>query len=343
MVATNSYGVLLIASRKAGAYDKGDLNLFNAMASHIGIAMQNAQLYHNLFEDRNKILTAEEEVRRELNRNLHDGPAQSVAAFAMQSEYIRRLFATEPEKALEELVLLGKQAQQTSKEIRNLLFTLRPLVLETQGLVGALDQFASSLNQTPGNTTRVHCSSVGLTRRFNPKVETAIFTILQEAVNNARKHAQARNIWIRIELANNMLVAIAQDDGVGFDLNRVQNSYSSGKSYGLGNMNERASLIGGSVKLETAPGQGTRMMLYIPITAKMFQGAAEDDHDKPQILLPPNKPLPQSLRIPEGSQSQPLPVASSPRRSFFGGNSNGKGNAGVVLGTGELPPPPSMR
>ena len=330
-----SYGVLLIASTRS-IYTPLDLNLFNTMAAHIGIAMQNAQLYYKLFEDRNKILTAEEEVRRELNRNLHDGPAQAVASFAMQTEYIRRLFENEPQKALDELVLLGKQAQQTSKEIRNLLFALRPLVLETQGLVSALEQFANSLNQTPGSSTSIHVTNAGLTRRFNPKVETAIFTIVQEAVNNARKHARARNIWARVEMANSMLTAIVQDDGVGFDLALTQSTYNIGKSYGLSNMQERAALIGGSIRLESAPGQGTRIMLYIPITDKVFEGAAADDN-------PTQYGSAAMATSPAAALLPPIELAAAnsqhARRRMFGGN--GK-TATAVAVTGELPPPPSL-
>ncbi len=260
------YGLLLIASKQPDAYHVTDLEMMVALTAHTIVAMQNATLYRNLLEDRNKMLTAEEEVRHTLARNLHDGPAQAVAAFSMQTEFIRRLFKSEPERAMEELAQLGKQAQQTSKEIRTLLYELRPLVLESQGLNAALEQYASRFPLTP-NDPEVHFSaSADFTNRLNPAVETTIFTILQEAVNNARKHAQARNIWLNIDFKDGFLVASSQDDGKGFDLAAVERTYDQRGSLGLTNMRERATLVSGSVNIVSQPGRGTSVIIRIPLT-----------------------------------------------------------------------------
>lgn len=261
------FGLVMIASKAEHAYGTSDLELMSTLTTHIVIAMQNATLYRNLLEDRNKILTREEELRHELARNLHDGPAQAVAAFSMQAEFIRRLFKSDPERALEELAVLGKQAQQTSKEIRTLLFGLRPLVLESQGLPAALEQYASRFPTQP-NDPAVHFSS-NFDARLDVKVESTVFTILQEAVNNARKHAQARNIWLTLEVKEGMLIASAQDDGKGFDITAVESNYDQRGSLGLTNMRERAQLVGGTSNLYSTPGKGTQVVVRVPINAKV--------------------------------------------------------------------------
>ncbi len=260
------YGLLLIANTQEDTYHESDLELMVALTSHTIIAMQNATLYRNLLEDRNKMLTAEEEVRHSLARNLHDGPAQAVAAFSMQTEFIRRLFKSEPERALEELAMLGKQAQQTSKEIRTLLYELRPLVLESQGLNAALEQYAARFPTTP-NDPQVHFSgNDDFANRLNPAVENTLFTILQEAVNNTRKHAHARNIWISVDFRDGFVVATAQDDGQGFDVAAVTRTYDQRGSLGLTNMRERAALIGGTVNIASQPGRGTSVIIRVPLT-----------------------------------------------------------------------------
>ncbi len=258
------FGLMFIASKHDNAYNTSDIELVIGMSAHTVLAMQNATLYHNLLEDRNKLLTQEEEVRHELARNLHDGPAQAVAAISMQTEFIRRLFKTEPDRALDELTNLGKQAQQTSREIRTLLYELRPLVLESQGLVPAMEQYAKRFPHNPSDP-QVHVSTATFPARLSPQVETTIFTILQEAVNNARKHARARNIWIHMETREGYILASAQDDGRGFDVAAMESNYDQRGSLGMTNMKERAALVGGQVNVRSVVGQGTAIVIRIPI------------------------------------------------------------------------------
>lgn len=260
------FGLILIASNKADNYHESDLQLMVALTSHTIVAMQNTTLYRNLLAERNKMLTAEEEVRHTLARNLHDGPAQAVASFSMQIEFIRRLMRSEPERAVAELAQLGKQALQTSKEIRTLLYELRPLVLESQGLEAALEQYAARFPTAP-NDPAVHFSRVGPEDiRLSASVETTIFTILQEAVNNARKHAGSKNIWLQVEYKDGFVNAVAQDDGKGFDVSAIEQSYDRRGSLGMTNMRERAALVGGKVTIESKMGRGTRVMIRIPMT-----------------------------------------------------------------------------
>ncbi len=258
------FGVVIITSLKEKAYLHQDLEWVVALTSHPVVSLQNAKLYNSILADRNRMIRDVEEIRHTLARNLHDGPAQAVAAFSMQAEFIHRLIKTDSDKAVQEVVALGKQAIQTSKEIRNLLFELRPLALETSGLDGALEQYSARFPINPEDP-KVHFSAGNFKGRLAPNVETTIFTVLQEAVNNARKHARAGNIWLNLQMKEGFIYASAQDDGAGFDIKAVETNYEKRGSLGMTNMRERAALVNGSVKLESHLGRGTIVALRIPL------------------------------------------------------------------------------
>jgi len=261
-----NYGAIVLGSISEGAYAQADLDQLVALAHFATIAIQNAQLYQDLRGERDKIIRAEENVRKELSRDLHDGPAQALAAIAMDVEYIKRLLTEDPTKVVPELDNLEQLARKTAWDIRTMLFELRPIILETQGLVPTLEQYVQRFPVSEGLV--VHLDTGGFDRRLDPKAETTIFTIMQEAVNNARKHAKAKNVWMRLTLQGDSLVASVQDDGVGFDLEAVRASYERRGSFGLLNMQERARLIAGRTEIRSAPGKGTAVVITVPLESK---------------------------------------------------------------------------
>ena len=258
-----NYGAIVVGSMNENAYSKADLAQLAALARFATIAIQNAQLYQDLREERDKIISAEENVRKELSRDLHDGPAQSLAAIAMNVEYIKRLLKEEPDRVIGELDTLEGLARKTAWDVRTMLFELRPIILETQGLVPTLEQYVQRFPDT--EPLKVHLDTGGFDQRLDPKVETTVFTIMQEAVNNARKHAKGKNIWLRLTQQGDKLVASVQDDGVGFDLKAIQSSYEKRGSFGLLNMQERAELIGGGTEIRSAQGKGTAVIITVPL------------------------------------------------------------------------------
>lgn len=258
-----NYGAIVLGSMNERAYTLADLEKLVSLAHFATIAIQNAQLYEDLREERDKILRAEENVRKELSRDLHDGPAQSLAAIAMSAEYIKRLLSQDPARALAELDALEQLARKTAWDVRTMLFELRPIILETQGLVPTLEQYVQRFPASEG--TQIHLDTDHFSRRLDPQVEATVFIIMQEAVNNARKHARAKNIWLRLREEGENLIASVQDDGVGFDLEAVKSSYERRGSFGLLNMQERARLIGGRTEIRSAPGQGTAVIITVPL------------------------------------------------------------------------------
>ncbi len=258
-----TYGVVILGSPRTGAYTAEHMEFLTAFCNQTVVALQNAQLYHRLREEKEKIIDAEGEARKKLARDLHDGPTQSVAAIAMRLNYTRLLMEREPEKVKEELEKLEALARRTTKEIRTMLFTYRPVILETQGLVAAVEHYLRQLEGESGLV--VHLEAADLNDRLNTEIEGVAFSIIEEAVNNARKYAQARNIWVRLGFEDDLFVAAVEDDGRGFDVAEVLDSYAQRGSLGLINMRERAELVEGTWNIESAIGQGTKVTLIVPL------------------------------------------------------------------------------
>ncbi len=265
-VGLEMYGVALFGSPEVDAYSDVYMELVTAFCNQASIALQNAELYHSLQEEKKKILIGDEELRKQLARELHDGPTQTISSITMRLDFVRMLLDTNPAKAREELDKLERLGAHAVKEVRTMLFTMRPMILETQGLAAALEQYAQRIRDT--DKIDVHLDADRLDKRPVPHVEGATFFILEEAINNARKHAQPRNIWIDLESRNGELFAQVKDDGQGFDLARVESSYDERTSLGLVNMRERARLINGLLTLESRPGEGTTVTLTAPMSGE---------------------------------------------------------------------------
>jgi len=260
------YGVALFASPEPAAYGDAYMELITAFCNQASIALQNAELYHNLQEERKRILFSDEELRKQLARELHDGPTQSISSIAMRLDFIRTLLESDPARAKEELDKLERLAGQAVKEVRTMLFSMRPMILETQGLAAALERYAERVQQT--DNIEVQVNAVGLEKRPAPLVEGATFFIVEEAINNAKKHADPQHIWVNLESRNGELFAQVRDDGHGFDVAEVESSYEARSSLGLVNMRERARLINGRLTIESQPLQGTTVTLTAPMSGQ---------------------------------------------------------------------------
>jgi signal transduction histidine kinase len=256
------YGAVLFASVQPGVYTSQHSELLSIFCNQATIALQNASLYQSLRAERDKIVNKEEEARHKLARDLHDGPTQDVAAIAMRLNFARLLVERDPVRARAELERLEDLAHRTVKEIRSMLFTLRPIILETEGLVAAVQQYADNLQETDGLYVAVDAEH--FVDCLDLEVQGVVFAILEEAINNARKHAQASRITVRLAVQGDLFVGQVTDNGIGFDVRAVENGYGTRGSLGLINLRERAELVGGTISLESAPGQGTRITLIIP-------------------------------------------------------------------------------
>ncbi len=230
------------------------------------IAIQNARLYQDLELEKERMMDIQEEARKKLARDLHDGPTQSVAAIAMRINFARRLLERNRQATVDELYKIENLARQTTKEIRHMLFTLRPLILESQGLTAALESMAEKMRETYGQNVIVEANPETVDLLEMGK-QAVIFYIAEEAVNNARKHAQASEIRVRITAAGDEVALLEiEDDGVGFNVGEVDASYEQRGSLGMVNMRERAELINGVLNISSTEGRGTLIKIWIPLT-----------------------------------------------------------------------------
>jgi signal transduction histidine kinase len=258
-------GVLEVAhSDQSSGFDASSLDLLRTLAAQAATAVQNAQLYQRLRTERDRIIQAQEDERKRLGRDLHDGPAQRLAQIAMSLEYAEKLIDHDPTELKSELASIRESASSTTREIRNLLFDLRPLVLDADngGLVAALRQFLERFKATPSGP-QVHLLTE-YPERLSHNVELTIFAIVQEAVNNSIKHANATNCWIEIQESGDRLLATVRDDGDGFDVKQLQDEYENRGSWGLLNMSERAQLIDAKLNITSQPSRGTLVSLDLP-------------------------------------------------------------------------------
>ncbi len=258
-------GVLeVLNSLNDEGFSESDLSLLSTLAVEAAIAIENARLYRSLREERDKIVTVGEDVRRELSRALHDGPAQALAAINMRLEFIRKLLERDPQRAAAEIRDLERMVHETTRDVRNLLFELRPIVLEAQGLQAAVESFVGRLWRV-GERPMFHLQLNLGEARLGPSIETTVFAVVQEAVNNAIRHADADNIMIHLRQENDEIIATVRDDGLGFHMSAVEMSYERRGSFGLLNMRERAKLVNGALSIHSAPGKGTEVTLRVPL------------------------------------------------------------------------------
>jgi signal transduction histidine kinase len=261
-----SFGAVVFGSPQPNVYTRDHQDLLMAICNQAIVALQNAQLYQSLMEEKERIVDVEEDARKKLARDLHDGPTQSIAAIAMRVNYTRLMLERDKDiqQTTEELTRIEELARRTTKEIRHMLFTLRPLILETQGLRAALEQYISKLAETDPLSVHLEADP-DLEKALDQNAQGVIFYIIEEAIGNARKHAKADNVWVRLRRQNNMLVAEVEDNGLGFDVDAVQRQYDQRGSLGMINMHERAELVSGKLSIASAPGEGTRITLTAPL------------------------------------------------------------------------------
>jgi signal transduction histidine kinase len=147
-----------------------------------------------------------------------------------------------------------------------MLFTLRPLVLESQGLIAALEQMALKMKETYNQEVIVQADQRAVDQLEGGK-QAVVFYLAEEAVNNARKHAQAPQIWVRLKLLRDSLSLLEiEDNGVGFDVGAVDASYENRGSLGMINLRERTELVSGILRIDSARGRGTKVQIVIPLT-----------------------------------------------------------------------------
>ena len=254
-------GVIQVVNHNDIGVDESHEALGMALAASAGIALEYVRITAELARERLRQVRIAEETRHRLAQDLHDGVAQTLANTALGLEIAQKRAHQDLPGALQELTTLRERVLETQRGLRDILFALRPVVLEEQGLTGAVRALAERADGTHG--TKVVPRNVEAHRRLAPEAEAGAFHVIREAVNNAVKHG-AKTVSIDVCDEPSAVAAVVEDDGAGFDVAATLSSYSSRGSLGLLQMREQARLIGGQLTIDSSPGHGTRVRLRVP-------------------------------------------------------------------------------
>ena len=233
------------------------LNYLTEDLKDVGPALENAKMKEDFAI---RVIEAQEEERKRISREVHDGPAQMLANVLLRTDLITRSYDEKGvERAIQELRDLKGMVRDTLHEVRRIIYDLRPMALDDLGIVPTLKKYLNSV-QDYNKGTYIEFSSRGEDRRMPMNYETAIFRLVQESVNNAIKHGSAKEIRVNFEwLKENVNISI-KDNGTGFDM-----ALTKQNSFGIVGMKERIDLLDGTMDIQSEIGQGTRIMFIIPI------------------------------------------------------------------------------
>jgi len=198
-----------------------------------------------------------EEERLRIARDMHDGPAQSMANLVLQAEVLERLVSKDPNALVRELAHFKAGVRDALDETRRLIFDLRPMTLDDLGLVPTLRKFIKEYGDKSELVARFHL--VGEERRLPGNYEAVLFRIVQEALNNVRKHASAHSVEVTLTLQPHRAVAVIKDDGDGFDVPATEARQGRTRNLGLISMRERADLEKGALEIRSQIGKGTEI------------------------------------------------------------------------------------
>ncbi|MGX1902536.1 sensor histidine kinase [Thermolongibacillus altinsuensis] len=206
-----------------------------------------------------RIIEAQEEERKRLSREIHDGPAQMLANVIMRSDLIERIYRDRgAEEALKEVRDLKEMVRSALYEVRRIIYDLRPMALDDLGLIPTLRKYLQTIGEY--HRTKITFTNIGECQRLPNRLEVAIFRLIQEAVQNALKHAEATEIQVKIETKRQNLFVVVKDNGKGFDPNEKKE-----KAFGLIGMRERIDLLEGQMTIYSQKGIGTIVSMQIPL------------------------------------------------------------------------------
>ncbi|RPJ28164.1 MAG: sensor histidine kinase [Chloroflexi bacterium] len=204
------------------------------------------------------LVNAQETERQRLSRQMHDGPAQALSNFILQTEIAMRLMDVDAGQAREELNNLKASAMSTFQKVRNFIFELRPMMLDDLGLAPTIRRYADAFKEQAG--LEVSVAITGHERRLEPYLEVMLFRAIQELLGNAARHSQATLVKVILDLGDDRIRVSVDDNGKGFDPDSTQ----QGNNLGLKLIQERTEMLGGSFEIDSAVGKGARILFAVP-------------------------------------------------------------------------------
>lgn len=209
-----------------------------------------------------KIIGAQEEERRKISREIHDGPAQMMANILLRSELIERAFrGGSIDKAIEEIKSIRKMVRSSLYEVRRIIYDLRPMALDDLGLIPTIKRYVTTIADY--HDMKIEFTTIGKDKRLNQDYEVALFRLVQESLQNAMKHSEATLVQIKLDIGKQSITMMIIDNGIGFNP-----KLKSDKSFGLIGMKERVEMLEGKLTINSKEGEGTKVYINVPYISK---------------------------------------------------------------------------
>ncbi|MDE3089036.1 MAG: GAF domain-containing protein, partial [Chloroflexota bacterium] len=290
-------GSLCVGTRAQRDFCSEEVTLLSAIASQIAVAVENARLYAEVARKErmrrellHQVISAQEDERKRIARELHDQVSQSLTALLYTLETAAE--TKDPAGAAGLLTRMQQVLQQTLGGVYDMIFDLRPSLLDHLGLIPAIQSYAE--RNLESSNVRVHLDQSGAPRRLPSPVETALFRVVQEALCNVVQHAAASNVYIAFDFQDRFVSVTVDDDGIGFDVDAVdpqrplpwtsplgvERSTDFRRGLGLLGMQERIELLGGDLVVSSTPSNGTSVAMCVPLAEVMPEQFVEPSPER---------------------------------------------------------------
>ena len=279
----NVLGVLNVFSYSPHRFTEDDMKLFQAVADLVGVAIEQADLYARLRQDKERyrgmaqyVLAAQEEERKRIARELHDETSQALSALAFNQQALMEMseMANGTDETFKhQLERTQSLVVQINTEINRIIYGLRPTLLDTLGLVAAIRQYAADTLEPLGIKVAVQCK--GEIQPLLAEIEVGLFRVAQGIIGNVAKHSKATAVLVTMHYSDDSVAMSIEDNGRGFDVSKLAVMDSSGRGSRLLGMKERVRLMGASYSVESQEGKGTCVTVKIPLA-----WSNEDAEDK---------------------------------------------------------------
>ena len=266
-------GVMNLTSHVAGRFSADDVSLLSSIGDYLGTAIDQARLYDRLAKAGERYqtllqhsLAAQEDERKRIARELHDETSQSLTSLTLNLQAIIQMAemkGVDDTELMEKLKATHSYAIHAGHEVVKLMKELRPTLLDELGLPAAIHRYAKDTLQAKG--IEVSAEFIGAEKRLPPEVEVTLFRVAQGVIGNILEHSMARNASIRLVCSARECLLYIEDDGKGFNVNKIKRVDPSGRGAGLFTMKERVKLVGGVCRIDSRPRKGTRVEVKVPL------------------------------------------------------------------------------
>ena len=223
-----------------------------------------------------KVLEAQENERKRIARDVHDGPAQHMANVIMKVDICNMVIQRDLQEGLKELADLKESAKVALREVRNIIFDLRPMSLDDLGLSETICQIVNAISQESDIDIKLELKPINT--EIEHIIQIAVYRIIQEIFNNIRKHSKAKHVEVRLDYGTKYLILIVTDDGVGFNVEETLKTVKTqGFSYGLIGILDRVNQLQGEIQIKSAEGAGTTYTVKLPINREVIKNEKRGD------------------------------------------------------------------